>query len=357
MSYREIVRLGWALLASLLLHLFVVIDITQLRLSLLTAPASLVPPLEIYLPPLSSDKPIPSSLPQRHPSAQALHEFRASPDVPAPLPLPANVVSADTSAVPPEPTLTTPVLNPPIALAEETDAAIQRLPQSGKLIYRFYWGRARWLAGQAINEWVVKDGFYTLSSTVSTTGLFSLLHPTHLVETATGLVIGDKLRPLQFITQFNDYPPALAMFNWEKGHFRWFRGKSSAQQDLPANAYDKISFLYQLYLAREKKGLSSAFITTGRDLVLYEIENLGFVELEIDGRIMPTLHLRKIASSADSNVINVWLSTADNLPLKITYLTAAGDYFEQLISQESMPAESGANVGAITEDRESSSPR
>lgn len=332
---RPDLRLVGSLFASLILHLAIVADTGGLHWLLSATPDSPMEPLEVYLAPVLNDQPIPALTRQRRsleqPSAPSRTVERAS--IPEAPPAIESEVSGDPPAVPVEPTLEAPLV------VEQPVREAQRLPATGKLVYQFYWGRDHWLAGHAIHEWIVKDGYYTLSSTVRTTGLFALLHPTRLVETAQGHVIGRRLRPLFFSTQFNERPPHLANFNWKKGYFRWYRGEIASTQALPADSYDKISFLYQLYLADEKDRWSSAHVTTGSGLVRYDIENLGAAELEIDGRTFPTTHLRKIASSADSSVVEVWLSTSYHLPIKIAYSTPAGDYFEQVIAPESMPGD------------------
>jgi len=341
MFYQHISRFTWALLASLLLHLALVADISGLHWPQATIPATPAAPLEVRFSPLPGDKPKLEPTQQVPPPVQPASGSQPSQDsvVPPPLPVVEDVISAELPAVPPAPTFVAPPESSPAPSAEPQTTTIQRLPANGKLVYQFYWGEARWLAGRAVHEWVVEGDRYSFSSNVTTTGLFALLHPTRLIETAQGLVVGGRLRPLHFSTQLNDSPPILAVFNWQKKYFRWYRNLAAFTQALPADAYDKISFLYQLYLAEDKDRLSSAHVTTGKDLEQYDIENLGLVELEIEGRIFPTLHLRKPASAANSDVIDVWLSTTHKLPIKITQSNTAGYHFEQVISAESMPVD------------------
>jgi hypothetical protein len=340
MPYRDVARLAGSLLASLLLHLALVVDISELHWPQATGPATPAAPLEVRFSPLSSLKVKPAPTTQRLPPVKPTTRTQTSEEahIPQPLPVVENIISGELTAVPPAPTFVAPPESSPAPSAEPQKTTIQRLPASGKLVYQFYWGEARWLAGRAVHEWVVEGDRYSFSSNVTTTGLFALLHPTRLVETANGLVVGGRLRPLHFSTQLNDYPPILAVFNWQKNYFHWYRNQAAFTQNLPADAYDKISFLYQLYLAEDKDRLSSAHVSTGKELEQYDIENLGRVELEIEGRIFPTLHLRKPASAANSDVIDVWLSTTHKLPIKITQSNTAGYHFEQVISVESMPS-------------------
>lgn len=231
-----------------------------------------------------------------------------------------------------------PSVNPatPTPNERKDDKIVPSMPPSGKLVYQFYWGKSRWLAGLATHQWKIDNGYYTLSSNVSTTGLFALLRPTRLVETSQGSLSGARLRPQMFITQLNDLPPAISYFNWNKGYFRWHRGDASFTQSLPANAYDKISFLYQLYISPDRENFYSADITMGRRLEHYEIRNLGVEEIEIDGKVYPATHLKRAASPANLEQVEIWLSTADNLPIKMIYSNNAGDQFEQLITAESI---------------------
>lgn len=151
-------------------------------------------------------------------------------------------------------------------------------------------------------------------------------------------MVGDRLRPQMFITQLNEHPPAISYFNWDKGYFRWYRGTASFTQTLPASAYDKISFLYQLYLTPLKGDPYVTAITMGRQLEHYEIRNLGIEEVDIDGQTYPSHHLKRITTSPDLEQVEIWLATNDNLPIKMVYSNSAGDHFEQLIAAESIAA-------------------
>lgn len=341
------VRFAWALLASLLMHLALIGDISQLPWWQLSTPASAPspPPLEVRFSPTPDEHKFSSVIEKVKIPAQSRSPTQDKPDVRilAPSPILENGISIDPAQAAPDEnladTLETPPspipLNPP---KQNSDKLTQHLPPSGELIYKFYWGKSRWLAGLAVHQWVIENGYYTLSSKVSTTGLFGLFHPTQLIETSKGIIIDERLRPLQFSTQLNENPPALAIFDWDRGFFRWFRGKASFTQPLSANSYDKISYLYQLYLTPQNEKFLTPDITMGKRLEHYEIQNLGVEELDIDGTVHPAIHLKRATSSADMDHVDIWLSTTrNNLPVKMTYSNNAGDHFEQLISLDSMP--------------------
>jgi len=342
------VRFAWVLLASLLIHLALIGGIPNLHWWLPITQTDVIPSLEVRFSPTLVKNESPPAPKQVNFHAQPTPPSQENPEmrVLTPSPILDNVVSIDPPAPPGQPeetqnnkladSLETPPT--PLPLEQDNNKITQHLPSSGKLIYTFYWGKSRWLAGQAIHQWVIENGLYTLSSNVSTTGLFGLFHPTKLVETSKGIIIGERLRPLQFSTQLNEQPPAVAIFNWDKGYFRWFRDKASFTQPLPANSYDKISYLYQLYIATEKGKFFSADITMERQLEHYEIQNLGIEEVEIDGTILPSIHLKRSTSSPEMEHVDIWLSTTNNnLPIKMTYSNNAGDHFEQLISLDSIP--------------------
>ncbi|MDD5175245.1 MAG: DUF3108 domain-containing protein [Sterolibacterium sp.] len=333
-------RFTWALLASLLIHLALIGDLTHLDWWQPTMPDSSAFPLEVQLSPSPGESPPLPSIVQV-PAEQALSPQEISEAMnPAPAPIREQVISI----VPADETQKNAAdlrETPPTALppTQNSDRIAQRLPPSGKLVYRFYWGEARWLAGQAVHQWVIENGIYTLSSTVSTTGLIGLLRPIKLVEISQGMIIDDRLRPLKFSTQWNENPPAVSIFSWDKGNLLWSRGNASSIQPLSANSYDKISYLYQLYLAAAKENFFSPEITLGRHLEHYEIQDLGLEELEIDGRILPCIHLKRVTTSTDLENVEIWLSTTfNNLPIKMTYSNKSGDHFEQLISLDSVPS-------------------
>ena len=334
-------RLAWALLVSLLLHSVLVADVSSLHWWQPAAPAPTPVLLDVLILPQEVPDP-PSAAPRQ--MAPEPPPQPAQPPAPEPESSAASsVIETSITAEPPQvPQEQSPAnaaqVSPSQASAKQNDDSVsQRLPAGGTLAYRFYWGKSRWLAGQAIHRWTIENGNYTLSSTVSTTGIFQLLHPLILVETSKGTIVGDTLRPLQFSTQLNDYPQAVAIFDWDKGNYRWFRGKASFVQPLSRNSYDKISYLYQLYLAREKERYFSPEITMGRHLEHYTILNLGAEEVEIDGTLYPALHLARATTSAEMEKIDIWLSTTLNyLPLKMIYANQAGDHFEQLITPDSL---------------------
>jgi len=332
-------RLAWALAASLLLHLALVGDLVRPNWRYPDSSSNLQHPLSVELAPVAHERSFPAAVARSFPPAQLPHRFEAEPAFEQPLPLTENVISIDAGRVPQDENPDPPIEAVQVPVEQTTGGTLQRLPSSGKLVYQFYWGKSRWLAGLATHQWVVDNGNYTLSSTVSTTGLFGLIHPVRLIETSQGTIAGDRLRPQMFITQLNEHPPAISYFNWDKGYFRWYRGAASFTQTLPASAYDKISFLYQLYLTPLKDDSYATAITMGRRLEPYEIRNLGIEEVDVDGLAYPSHHLKRITTSADSEQIEIWLSTRDNLPIKMVYSNSAGDHFEQLIAAESIPVE------------------
>lgn len=338
-------RLAWALLASLLLHLLVVGDIGHWwRWWQPFAPASAPSALDVeLLPPVTPARQLP-------PVADEQASVPAEPQPESEQPTDAQITNAapttetgftaEPARVPRDPaTELTPA--PDLSANQQSDDPVQqRLPPNGKLTYQFYWGKSRWLAGQAVHEWVIRRDGYTLTSTVSTTGIFQLIHPVKLVEVSQGKITGTTLRPLAFTTQLNEYPAAVSMFLWDKGQLRWFRGQASFTQTLPENSYDKISYLYQLYLAPQKEKYFSAEITMGRRLEHYDILNLGIEDIEIDGKPHQAVHLKRAVAAPDAEQVDIWLSTAmGHLPLKMTYANQAGDHFEQLITSGALPAQ------------------
>jgi len=336
-KHRLVSPFGWALLTSVLLHLAVIGNVVHWRCPLANTAVALPPPLELHLA-AAADTAAPAASPIA-PARRAL----PTPAAPAPAaPVPPPAVENTLSAVLPEPMLTVPppdpmTIAPTLPAAPTPPSAARRLPQSGTLSYRFFWGKARWLAGEASQQWLIEDDRYTLSSTVTTTGLFGLLRPFHMVETAKGNVVGDRLRPLQFTMQLNNDMRMVAMFNWEKGYFRWYDGRVANTQPLPANSYDKISLLFQLYIDRGIERLAALHLSLGRRLEASVVEDRGLEEVDIDGTAHVARHLHRPGSAADPGAVDIWLSHAYGLPVKMSYANGNEVYFEQVITADSLP--------------------
>jgi hypothetical protein len=339
-------RFAWAVLASILLHLAFFGNLLDLQWGQLFSQFIVPAPLQVHLsrlaaivppsPPPEFPRPRSNKPPQKKPAA-------VSPPLP-PISQASTTVSIDRPAsdIPQfhadaQLDKSEPESSAPPSVDQSMSLSKLQLPPNGQLIYKFYWGEARWMAGQAVHQWVIENGHYTLSSVVSTSGLFQLIHPTRLTESSSGFIADGRLRPMQFSTQWNDDPPAVAIFDWNSNLMRWTRGNEAFDQALPNNSYDKISYLYQLYLTPINDKNLSVHITMGRMLEPYAIRNMGVEEIEIDERVYPAIHLKREESPSHEENIDIWLSTTlSNLPLKLIYSNIYGDHFEQLISSDTL---------------------
>ncbi len=336
------VRLAAALLASLSMHLLLVAQLVDLHWPRSTGSAGAAWVLEAHLAPAGVGQRL--AAPELSPPYSPRPSLEASAVAPPTMPqqLAGKALAAEPAADAVDAPLSPGLAAVPAQAPLPQESPALELSPHGKLNYQFYWGRSRWLAGEASHEWVIANGYYSFTSIVRSTGLFGLLRPVQLVETAKGMLVGDSLRPLQFSTQFNDKQAALVMFNWDKGSIRTYGAQGSTTQSLPASSYDKISFLYQLCLTRDMRALSLVHITTGRQLDDYAIEDLGLETVEIGERSYPSIHLRRAAPLQGGLEFDIWISEQHRLPLKMAYATVAGDYFEQLISADSMPSDAAA---------------
>lgn len=342
----HVARFAWAVLISFLLHLAFIGNLLDLQWGGLF-PQSIVPaPLHVQLTRSAAAVPPPPSPEPMQPWPNKPLHKKPTTGYPPPPPIfqASTTISinkpaadspqlrADAQLAMPEPTSVTPT-----STEQSKVAPTPQLPPNGRLTYQFFWGKDRWMAGQAVHQWTIENGHYTLSSVVNTTGLFQLFHPTRLIESAKGIIAEGRLRPMEFSTQWNDAPPAVAIFDWNSNILRWTRGNTSYSQALPNNSYDKISYLYQLYLTPIKNRNLSAYITMGKLLEPYDIQNLGVEKIEIDEKIYPAIHIKRAESPANRENIDIWISTTlNNLPLKMIYSNNFGDHFEQLITQETL---------------------
>lgn len=210
----------------------------------------------------------------------------------------------------------------------------RRLPRAGELSYDLYWSESHWLAGTATHRWSIDDqGHYTLSSESMTTGIFALLNPLTINDETTGQLTGRGLSPSRFVTRSNAGAPAEVRFDWQNRRITFDNNLDNRAESIDGDVYDKLSFIYQLYLMQPKEKTFSVSITLGYRLELYLIEIIGAEEIETGVGTLNTVHLKRVNAGQGDNHVEVWLApTMDFLPVKMRFFNDRGQYYEQIIS-------------------------
>ena len=211
----------------------------------------------------------------------------------------------------------------------------RRLPQQGELTYSLYWSKDRWLVGKAIHRWSVDSGgHYTLSSESKTTGLFALLHPLTISDETHGYLTDQGMAPFHYVTRANDEPAATVHFDRQTSRIRFYLNnvpRLTAAVD--GKVFDKLSFLYQLYLMRPQERTFTIMITLGYRIEPYVIETVGEEQIETGLGSMNAVHLKRINLGPGDDHVEVWLAPAmDFLPVKLLFFNDRGQYYEQSIN-------------------------
>ncbi len=322
------------LLLSLALHFALFAEpLLRTMVFSLQASAAAVPMLQVSL----ASRDTPESPPPARRGEQS------GDDLPADLPL-ADVPEA-VAAESPASAVADPLAGSGIVSALVPEPAVNRddqgrksfegkLPQQGELTYNLYWSKDRWLVGQAVHRWSVDGGgHYILSSESKTTGLFALIHPLTIADETHGFLTDQGMAPFHYVTRANDEPAATVHFDRQTSRVRFYLNNvARPAATVEGRVFDKLSFLYQLYLMRPQEKTFTIMITLGYRIESYVIEAAGEEEIETGLGSMNAVHLRRINLAPGDDHVEVWLAPAmDYLPVKLLFFNDRGQYYEQTI--------------------------
>lgn len=325
-------RLFFALLASLLLHL-----------ALLLSP-SLSPPLLSEAPPprpLTArleprpPAPPPRPAPPREATPQAFS--RPAPPAPAgPLPAPAPLSFPEAPGpAAPEPEIAPPPEAPPAASEAAPPAEVRALPVRLAVSYTLFKGSQGLAVGSLTHQWESTDGQYTLTSTARATGIFSLFVPGTLIQVSRGTVGPAGLRPLHFWIQRGQSGNRTesATFDWGTGILRFGRAGEERTAPLIEGSQDVLSVLYQLALTAPHAGVLELAVTNGRKFDRYRYRVVDEETLDTPLGPLVTEHLERVREGNEDG-LELWLARDHHyLPVKIRFTDRRGEVAEQLVDE------------------------
>ena len=226
-------------------------------------------------------------------------------------------------------------MNRESALSERT------LPRQGELTYDLYWSKDRWRVGKASHRWSTdRAGHYRLSSESKTTGLFALLQPLTISDESYGQLSDRGLTPSLYVTRANDEASAEVYFDALANRIRFYsKTVPRLAHAVDGRVFDKLSFLYQLYLRPPQERIFSVMITLGYRVETYVIESVGEEEIDTGLGRLSAVHLRRTGLGPEDDHVEVWLAPAmDFLPVKLLFFNSRGQYYEQTINSVSYAA-------------------
>lgn len=266
---------------------------------------------------------------------------KAAKPVPGPLPTPvaaplavpesAAATRAAQAAPPEPPTLPATAVAPAPTLEPAAPVpANTALPGRGRLRYVITRGEGGFVIGQAIHSWE-HDGFrYTLQSLTETTGLAAIFKPAHVLQSSTGEITADGLRPQQFRHERAGGIDS-ANFDWRDRVVAY----AGRREGIVGGTQDMLSMYYQLVLRAPQAGILEMPIATGRKLETYRFEVVGEENV-----MLPSGERRavRVKTRSGDDTIELWLRTGDGaaargLPLKIRFTDRKGEIFDQLADE------------------------
>jgi len=212
----------------------------------------------------------------------------------------------------------------PQSLAPATPTLVATLPRKPldrfTLRYAVYYGEDGIRLGDAIYEWRLAQGRYSLVSTAEAKGVASLFLRGKIIQTSEGRVTSAGLKPERYWLIRKGQKRDVADFDWNLGRLQL----GAESLELPVGSQDLLSFAFQLALTADANMAPwRLWVTNGRKLRDYQFRILGRERLKIAGEEVDTFHLR--GSHADEDNLDVWLAPARQwLPARIRTLDNKG---------------------------------
>jgi len=222
---------------------------------------------------------------------------------------------------------------PPVEEVQETPPA-HPLPRQAELVFVAYKGADLPVGEMRHRLEIDSDKRYTLKVGMSTTGLASLFKRYESEQQSSGTLTPHGLRPARYSETkrtSGGEESAEASFAWN-ARVLSFSGGNSLQ--LPEQAQDIVSFLYQLSQLPLDKGMIPMHISNGRKLERYELV-VGEEEM-IQTRLgrLRALPVRKARKQGEEG-LEVWLGLEYRLlPVKIRLLDRSGQIAGEMVVAE-----------------------
>ncbi|MDD5299773.1 MAG: DUF3108 domain-containing protein [Gallionella sp.] len=328
-------RIALAITLSLMAHMVV-----------LFAPLVKFPLSEMPLPILTARlEPLPKIAAKRAPAKRLKPKLRPAPVVPDAPQSQEVVAQSDDQPVagsPPEAPQIIP--EPPAAeihpepptvsqIAEEIKPA-HPLPKHARLTFTAYKG-TDFPVGEARHSLEIgADKSYTLKVGMNTTGLASIFKAFELNQQSSGTLTAQGLHPNKYSETKNTSRGKEALdarFAWEEKSLSFSNG-SNAQ--LPEQAQDIISFMYQLSQLPLDKGTLSIYISNGKKLERYELAVGEEERIQTAIGWLRALPLRKVHAQGEEG-LDIWLGMEYRLlPVKIRQIDRAGQIAGEMVISE-----------------------
>lgn len=318
-------RIALAITLSLLAHAV-----------LLFSPMIELQPAEVPLPPLIAKlEPLPKIVATPAPIRKPQPKPQPAPTVPeAPAPADNQPDEPSAPAEPPQPE--EPKQEQPVVADEVAPEArpAHPFPRHAQLTFIAYKG-TDFQVGEARHRLDISDdNRYTLKVGMNTTGLASLFKTFELSQQSSGTVTASGLHPDEFIEARNTAKGKEALkadFDWKERNLSLSNGSNI---QIPEQAQDILSFMYQLSQLPLDTGTIPLYISNGKKLERYELAVGEEEEIQTPLGKLRALPLRKIHAAGEEG-LEIWLGLEYRLlPVKIRQIDRAGQIAGEMVISE-----------------------
>ena len=174
------------------------------------------------------------------------------------------------------------------------------------------------------------QGNYKLTETWKGRGLYGLLGTARRVS--QGTIAQGVLRPREFFDERSGRDTARAWFDWKAQTLTMQYKGNKAAEPLPANAQDRLSFLFALSLVPGKADSVSYTVADGKGLSRHTYKVIGREKIRLP---IGELNTVKVARQGDEREsAELWLA-ADRayLPVRLVVVEKDGTRYEQVATR------------------------
>lgn len=284
---------------------------TIIHAAILWLPHLQLPHGKVQLPPLTARlEPLPK------PAAQ-----------PAAKPEQVNLVSKPDGSTSTKPTTNT--ANTMKEMEKSTEARL--FPKHVQLNFAVFRGTDFFRVGELSHQLDIHKDKYILKADRQTAGLKNLLNNDQLIQTSRGKIGEQGLQPEIFKEERisgSGKQNLKATFDWVTQKLRFSHGGNA---DLPADAQDVLSFMYQLSQLSMHTEIIPLSISDGAYLKEYQIEVGGAEDISAPMGKLRTLHLRKLHTQGEA-YFEIWLGLEYRLlPVKFRQVDSSGEVIEEFV--------------------------
>ena len=213
----------------------------------------------------------------------------------------------------------------------EQNTATQPFPKHLQLTFTVYKGKDGYRTGEIRQQLDISGGRYTLKSVRQTSGLTSLRNSDRIIQDSRGKIVETGLQPEIFEQQMITREGTQRLrvtFDRTSGKLHYSNGDET---ELPADAQDSLSFMYQISQLSMHAELLPMSISDGAQLRQYRIEIGSKEDITTPMGKLRALHLRSMHAPGEA-YFEIWLGLEYRLlPVKFSQVDSSDNVTEEMV--------------------------